>query len=219
MSMQAPSATDMPRLRRRASSRGTVPRHGSNGRVDRRDAATFHQHAQPPQRLRRHAARQHLRVLVVQREDAAPCAGALGATRASVEHDREEPPPRDRQWTTTRVPIEANAYMARASAAGTRTQPCDAGYAGTSADSWNAIPPVKELAYGSQIRKGHRPRPRLLAEDGVGAARRRRRWRARRDVDGSDDASAVDEQSDLAREVDLDVPAGVCRSLGVCGTG
>src|SRR6185503_7758042 len=33
-----------------------------------------------------------------------------------------------------------------------RTQPCDAGYAGTSASSWNAIPPLNGTAHSSHSR-------------------------------------------------------------------
>ena len=45
--------------------------------------------------------------------------------------------------TSTGVPVVAKAYINGASRAIIRTQPCEAGYAGTYPYSWKAIPPVK----------------------------------------------------------------------------
>jgi hypothetical protein len=42
----------------------------------------------------------------------------------------------------------------RATATGCRTQPCEAGYTGTTPNSWNAMPPTKDTAHGSHSRNG-----------------------------------------------------------------
>ena len=45
--------------------------------------------------------------------------------------------------TSTGVPYVAKAYISGASRAIIRTQPCEAGYAGTEGYAWKAMPPTK----------------------------------------------------------------------------
>ena len=52
-------------------------------------------------------------------------------------------PHRDVPSTVTGVPTWRRSYSHFMSPGGTRTQPCDAGYGGTSAYSWKATPPTK----------------------------------------------------------------------------
>src|SRR6476619_1419602 len=52
------------------------------------------------------------------------------------------------------MPTYAKSKVHRATANGWRTQPCDAGYVGTTPNSWNAIPPSNGSAHGSHSRNG-----------------------------------------------------------------
>jgi hypothetical protein len=58
------------------------------------------------------------------------------------------------QRTATGVPTSTKRYTRSASPTGRRTQPCDAGYDGTSGDWCIAIPPRKYAAYGIQTWNG-----------------------------------------------------------------
>ena len=72
------------------------------------------------------------------------CTDGNHEERAPVSHAAQPPSlhavPRR---TSTGVPVVAKAYISGASRAIIRTQPCEAGYAGTYPYSWKAIPPVK----------------------------------------------------------------------------
>ena len=56
--------------------------------------------------------------------------------------------------TFTGMPTLAKSYVQRATEYACLTQPCDAGYAGTTANSWKAIPPTNGSAHGSHSRNG-----------------------------------------------------------------
>ena len=55
----------------------------------------------------------------------------------------------DRAITLTGMPTVAKAYVQRATVNDCRTQPCDAGNTGTSANSWKAMPPTNGSAHGA----------------------------------------------------------------------
>ena len=59
------------------------------------------------------------------------------------EHGGDQPHASVSRTTSTGVPYVAKAYISGASRAIIRTQPCEAGYAGTEGYAWNAMPPTK----------------------------------------------------------------------------
>ena len=59
-----------------------------------------------------------------------------------------------RATTRTGMPTSAKLKVIRATEYDCRTQPCDAAYAGTTANSWNAMPPTNGTAHGSHSRNG-----------------------------------------------------------------
>src|SRR6185437_9020808 len=81
--------------------------------------------------------------------------GAAVTTRAPrARAARADRVHQDLAITFTGMPTVAKLYVQRATVKDWRTHPCDAGKAGTSCSSWNAIPPTNGSAQGSHSRNG-----------------------------------------------------------------